>query len=349
MLENTALFLLEERLPDMLAVRHFSQVEFPFGSRDSHGMVGEAPAAWRLREELAAAALTDEHVLLLGDSGSGKELAASVVHELPARAARLVARNAATFPSGLIDAELFGTARNYPNAGTPERDGLVAAANGGTLFLDEIGELPAEQQAHLLRVLDRNGEYQRLGDEQTRRSRFRLIAATNRDASSLKHDFLARFTRRIHVPGLNERTADIPFLIHELLARQASTAAAAVNRFLDGGIPRIDPALLDLLLRRRYTHHIRELQRLLGVSTATSTEDYLAVTPELLAELRGAEPDSESDESTSTRTAADIPTDHIVAALRETGGNISRAASRLGITRYALRRLVRKHGLGSPE
>src|SRR6185503_16398678 len=117
--------------------------------------------------------------------------AARALHELSPRAERrLVSRNAATLPSGLMDAELFGNAKNYPNPGMAERAGLIGEANGGTLFLDEIGELPAELQAHLLRVLDGDGEYQRLGDAQQRRSDFRLVAATNRDPSSLKHDFL---------------------------------------------------------------------------------------------------------------------------------------------------------------
>ena len=117
--------------------------------------------------------------MLLGETGTGKELAARAVHRFSTRADRpLVARNAATMPAGLIDAELFGNARNYPNPGMAERPGLVGQADGGFLFLDEIGELPSELQAHLLRVLDAGGEYQRLGESRVRRSDFRLLAAT---------------------------------------------------------------------------------------------------------------------------------------------------------------------------
>ncbi len=139
---------------------------------------------WQMRERIAFAANAGKHVLLHGESGTGKELAARALHALSSRAGKpFVSRNAATLPSGLIDAELFGSARNYPNAGMPERAGLVGQADGGTLFLDEIAEIPAEQQAHLLRVLDADGEYQRLGEATTRRSDLVLVGATNRDVT----------------------------------------------------------------------------------------------------------------------------------------------------------------------
>src|SRR5262249_4513267 len=151
-----------------------------FGAPDPHGILGESPAAWALREHLSLAAHSGQHILLLGQSGTGKELAARAIHALsPRRDKPFIARNAATFPEGLVDAELFGTAKGYPNAGSPERPGLIAEADGGTLFLDEIGELPAHLSSHLLRVLDRGGEYQRLGESRVRRSDLRVVAATN--------------------------------------------------------------------------------------------------------------------------------------------------------------------------
>ncbi len=122
---------------------------------------------------LAFAAQSSHHVLVQGDSGSGKELAARAIHALSSRQrGPFVTRNAATLPEGLVDAELFGTVRGYPHAGSPERRGVIGEADGGTLFLDEIGELRHDLQAHLLRVLDHGGEYQRLGDARTRRSTF---------------------------------------------------------------------------------------------------------------------------------------------------------------------------------
>lgn len=141
-------------------------------------------------------------MLITGESGTEKELAAGAIHARSRRGKNvLVAHNAATFPAGLIDAELFGNPKHYPNTGMPERPGLVGEADGGVLFLDEIGELPLEMRARLLRLLDAGGEYRRLGEAKGRRSDFRLVATTNRDASMLKHDLLSRLKVRVALPG----------------------------------------------------------------------------------------------------------------------------------------------------
>lgn len=121
----------------------FDWAAYPFGEADALGIVGESAAAWKLRADVAFAAMTNAHVLVHGASGTGKELCAAALHALSPRARRpFIARNASTFPPGLVDAELFGHAKNYPNAGMPEREGLVGAADGGTLFLGENGEIP---------------------------------------------------------------------------------------------------------------------------------------------------------------------------------------------------------------
>src|SRR5690606_5527368 len=124
MVKASALFVVEARPREFPALRHYAGPPFGFGEPDAHGMVGESPHAWRLREQLAAAAAANLHVLLLGESGAGKELAAKVVHGLSARSGGpMVERNAATIPSTLLDAELFGNVRNFPNTGSPERPG----------------------------------------------------------------------------------------------------------------------------------------------------------------------------------------------------------------------------------
>jgi len=206
------------RRPPWPRLRHFDLAQAPaFGRPDQNGMVGESPALWDVREQLAFCAASNRHVLLLGESGSGKELAARALHRLSSRSAKpLVARNAATFPATLIDAELFGNAADYPNAGMPARAGVVGEAHNSTLFLDEIGELPRELQAHLLRVLDRGGEHQRLGEARVRQSDFTLVAATNRDLTELRLDILARLTLRVQLPSLTDRPEDIPLLIRHL-------------------------------------------------------------------------------------------------------------------------------------
>jgi two-component system nitrogen regulation response regulator GlnG/two-component system response regulator HydG len=251
----------------------------PFGEADTLGLVGESPSIWELRRQIAFTAARQTHVLVLGASGTGKELVARAIHALSARAAKpLISRNAATFPETLIDAELFGNARNYPNPGMADRSGLIGEADGSTLFLDEIGELPTPLQAHLLRVLDQ-GEYQRLGESTTRRSDLRLVAATNRPEQSLKHDVLARLRTRLTLPDLNARREDIPLITRYLLRRIAAADPAIAQRFmmtLRGQLePRITPELTRALAQHRYTTNVRELEKLLWDAMSHSPGTYL--------------------------------------------------------------------------
>jgi DNA-binding NtrC family response regulator len=342
-LRNAIVLLVTKRALASDVRRHASS-EFPFGGADAHGLVGESAAAWGLRESLAFAGRSREHVLLLGESGSGKELSARAIHALSARAARaMVSRNAATLPDALVDAELFGNAKNYPNPGMAERGGLLGEAHASTLFLDEVGELPAAAQAHLLRVMDQ-GDYQRLGEATQRRSDFRLIAATNREPSALKHDFAARFPLRVRLPGLNERLEDVPLLVQSILRGLCQASAGLVDRFFErrqGHVaePRVEPELVEWLLRHRYTTHVRELARLLWVAISTSPDDFIAATPEFLREVAAnpellvPEPDRAAIEN----------------ALTSARGNVTKAARVLGLrNRYVLYRLMKKVGLESP-
>jgi len=335
---RNALVLLVVRRRAERALQNASAA-FAFGGPDAHGIVGESPALWGLRESLAFAGRSREHVLITGESGSGKELAACAIHALSARAGRgMVSRNAATLPEALVDAELFGNAKNYPNPGMPERPGLVAEAHESTLFLDEIGELSATAQAHLLRVADREGEYQRLGDAQRRRADFRMIAATNRDPASLKHDFLARFPVRVHVPGLNERLEDIPLLVRATLRRLCDSSQGLLERFFERrgsklAEARIEPEVIELLLRHHYRTHLRELEHLLWTALATSQDDFIAATPEF---VRAAAPGSKAPAPEPDRAA-------IEQALSATKGNVTKAARLLGLrNRYVLYRIMRK-------
>jgi two-component system nitrogen regulation response regulator GlnG/two-component system response regulator HydG len=339
-LKNQLVLLCVTR-PEVMARTHACQPESapPFGEPDDAGLVGESPAVWELRERLAFAATSDRHVLLLGASGSGKELAAQTIHGLSERRRRtLVSRNAATLPASLVDAELFGNVKNYPNPGMPERRGLIGEADGGTLFLDEIGEVPEEVQAHLLRVMDA-GEYQRLGDARPLRSSFRLIAATNRDVSELKHDLAARLTVRIELPSLQDRREDIPLILRHLLRRAANANPTLFKRFAAAsGDFRVAPALVERLLRQDYTHHVRELDRLLWDAAAGSPGDFIAVPAETSSPLRSMPPPANP---ASEPTAEDLKS-----ALEAQGGSVTKAAAALGLSsRYALYRLLKKHGL----
>ncbi len=341
-IHNAVVFLVTSRppLPALTA-----PLDFPYGAPDPFGMIGESEVAWRLRASIAFAAATSHHVLILGDSGAGKELAARAVHGMSSRRdRRFIARNAATMPEALIDAELFGNVKNYPNPGMPERPGLIGEADGATLFLDEIGDLPERSQVHLLRVLDNDGEYHRLGEAQARKSSVRLVAATNRAPELLKHDFLARFTHRITLPGLPERRDDLPLLLSAILRRAARDNPQIATRFFErrnGEVaePRLAPDLVIRLLRHPFTHHVRELERLVWLALGTADADYIGMTPDVEREL------GESAES-ELIDAGELDRETLAKALADNDRSPTRTAKALGLkNRYVLLRLLKKHGL----
>jgi len=342
-LEHELVFLVARRPEQPPELKSFGLAgDIAFGAADPFGFVGETPAAWTLRDRLAFAAHAGEHVLVCGDSGTGKELCAAAIHALSPRGKRaLVARNAATFPAGLVDAELFGNAKNYPNPGTPEREGLIGEADGTTLFLDEIGELPAALQAHLLRVLDRNGEYQRLGESRVRTADLRVVAATNRAIAELKHDFAARFALKVEVPPLSARVADVPLLVRHLLGRVAAGNDEVRGRFFeargDDLVPRVAPALIDRLLRHTFRTNTRELAQILWQALAESRGDMVELTGGVVQRLTEAAP---------VRAPDEIGRAQIEAALAAADGNVTRAARALGVkNRFVLYRLMRKLGV----
>ena len=341
------LLLAASRPHELPAFQNLGKKHHPFGEADAHGFVGESEPAWKLRDSAAFVASRTAHVLLLGESGTGKEVVARTVHERSGKGnKRLVSRNAATLPAGLIDAELFGHVANYPNAGMPERPGLIGDADGSTLFLDEIGELPHDLSTKLLRVLDEGGEYQRLGDTRTRTSKFRLVAATNRPIASLKSDVAARFRLRISVPTLTERREDIPLLARHLLRRAAMQDPAIGARFFEGwdgrnGEPRLSIELMKKLVAHDYTTHIRELDVLLWASLGSSNTEIAELTPEVEESFSQGEPSMRSQVDVRNLTADDVR-----AAIEKAGGVHDKAWRELGLAnRHVLKRLVKKFGL----
>ena len=360
--QNQLLLTVVRRPLHMAAAPHFDVARHApaFGAPDAFGLVGESLAAWSLREHIAFVAQASAHALVLGPSGCGKELVSRAIHELSARRARpLVSRSAATIPESILDAELFGNLKNYPNPGTPERMGLVGEADGSTLFLDEIAELPPSLQAHLLRLLDAAGEYHRLGEARARRADLRLVGATNRAAADLKHDLAARLTLRLEVPGLDERPDDVPLVVRELLRRAELASPTLVRRFFhetDGHREaRLHPSLVDALVRHRYTLHVRELDALLWRAIHGSRDDYIDAPEDL---LEGA---ARPGESTEVRAAASPPPlpparpralerADIEAALARHAGRVTAAAEELGLpSRFALYRLMRRLGIERPH
>jgi transcriptional regulator with AAA-type ATPase domain len=310
---------------------------FPFGAPDRDGLVGESPATWALRRQIAAVGPLGGHVLVHGPSGSGKELVVRALHAAsPRAAAPLVSRSAATLPEPLIDVELFGNVRDFPGAGALERVGLLGEADRGALYLDELGELPHPLQARLMRVMD-SGEYHRLGDTRRRICDLRVYGATNRDPAALKHDLLARFTHQIRVPGLDERPDDIPLLARQMLRGVAREHPELRARFFTAeGEPRLAPGLVAALVRGAYTGHVRELAALLWRSLTEHPGPTIEA-PDRVAPGRAPklpEPHTLPEELTR---------EQIVAALAACDGVRELAWRHLGLqSRYQLKRLLKK-------
>jgi transcriptional regulator with AAA-type ATPase domain len=308
-----------------------------FGAPDAHGFVGESQAAWQLRSELSFAAPRAGHVLVLGATGTGKELIAHALHRDSKRSGPFVARNAATLPESLVDAELFGNAKGYPNPGMAERKGMIGAADGGTLFLDEFADLPAGAQAHVLRVLDA-GEYHRLGEDKARHSEFRLVAATNRPESALRADVLARFDFRIKTPDLGARPEDIPLIAIQLLRSMAGGDADLSARFFSPeGLPRLSEGFVRGLVQHTYVANVRELRQRLWTALATKTGNELAWPAAVPAV---------SDPSSSAATHDELSGEQLKHALQANNGSLEKTWRALGLAnRHVLHRLLRKHGL----
>jgi two-component system nitrogen regulation response regulator GlnG/two-component system response regulator HydG len=343
-------------------IRHADGLPEPghaYGRVDRHGFVGESPAMWRLREQVAFVASRRTHAIVFGESGTGKELVARALHAMSSRAGRaLVARNAATLPETLVDAELFGSARNYPNAGMPERPGLIGLANGSTLFLDEFAELPFALQTHLLRVLD-GGEYHRLGDARPCAADVRFVGATNRPPGALRDDVLARFALRLVVPSLAERVEDVPLLACHLLRKMAADDELVARRVFPGGDtsepPELTTSLVRALVRARYETNVRELESTLwrwvvggqieGPAGAAPGGRELPSEPPPSRASDGWGPPSVSLPASAPSGGGPSP-EQVQAALDEHNGSVERAWRALGLSsRFALSRLIKKHGL----
>jgi transcriptional regulator with PAS, ATPase and Fis domain len=287
------------------------------------------------------AAPVDAPVLLQGETGTGKELLACFIHANSRRSeGSLVTHNCAATPDGLLESELFGHKRGAFTGAWYERKGLIEEADGGTLFLDEMGDASPGFQARLLRVLQ-DGRFKRVGENAYRSSDFRVIAATNKDLASRVRDGTFRkdlYYRlnvfRVYLPPLRERPEDVRALALRLAAEHS------------GGEKEISEGALETLCRYQWPGNVRELENEIVRGIAVSGEDPL--TPDhLSARIRIGRSKEKvlSSGSTLRDIAADVERGAVAEALARYGGNRTRAARSLGLSRQGLTKKMRRLGL----
>ena len=305
--------------------------------------VGSSAAARKVRSAARQAAHSDLPILLLGDTGTGKEILARAIHEGSGRSRRrFVAVNCGLLTDSLLESELFGHAQGAFTGASRSKRGLVETAHGGTLLLDEVGDMSLSMQAGLLRFIEL-GEFRRVGETEMRRADVRVIAATHRSLEdsvaegSFRRDLLYRLdVIRIPIPPMRERIEDLPLLVADLVERTAERLGVAALRF--------DPAAIDALAGYHFPGNVRELvneiERLYAMLAPGSTITARELDPRFLgagtSDLRYAE------------SLRGFKAHLIGRALREAGGNRTRAAERLGLQRTSLVRMMRDLGLRYP-
>jgi formate hydrogenlyase transcriptional activator len=311
--------------------------ETPFGE-----IVGCSSSLKSVLEQVKRVASTDTTVLLLGETGTGKELVAKAIHHLSSRRDRAFVRtNCASIPPGLIESELFGHEKGAFTGAVAREIGRFELANRGTLFLDEVGDIPLEFQPKLLHVLQEQ-EFERLGCPRTLHVDFRLVTATNRDLRSMvgNREFRSDLYYRLNVfpieiPALRNRPEDIP-----LLARHfAQKYAQRMNKQIEA-IRRAD---LNALVRYPWPGNVRELQNIMERSVILSSHAVLQLAP-----MKPA--DNGPPRERPTLAAAER--EYILQALHQTNwvvGGPHGAATVLGLKRTTLVEKMRRLGIGRPQ
>ncbi len=296
----------------------------------SAGPVIGGPAMRRMVQELAAFAASELEVLLLGESGTGKDLAARQVHAHSDRAGELVAVNCAELAESLFEAELFGARKGAYTGATADRAGLFVAANGGTLFLDEVGELPLNLQAKLLRALEQR-EIRPVGGNRTVKVDVRLVSDTNRDLArqveqgAFREDLFHRLRgAEVYLPALREHTEDIPLLLEHIAG--------------DAPPPTVD--FVEKLMLHRWPGNVRELDRVLreAVARARAAGSDALKPSHLREELRRPPPPSEDDTFQPVKEA-----------LTRNKGNVSAVAAELGMHRAQIYSMLRDRGVSASD
>ena len=305
-------------------------------------IVGTSPALKSVLSRVSKVARSDSTVLITGETGTGKELVARAIHRRSDRASRaFVSVNCAAIPRDLIASEFFGHEKGAFTGATQQRLGRFELANGGTIFLDEIGELPAETQIALLRVLQEH-EFERVGGTRRIRVDVRVIAATNRDleaainAGSFRSDLFYRLNVfPIEIPSLRERRVDIPLLVEYFIDRYARKAGKNIKR--------VNKKTLELFQSYPWPGNIRELQNVIERSIILCESDIFSIDENWLPQQLPPTPESKQIVELP-RTLLVQEKNMIEAALKDTGGRVSGptgAAVKLGIPRSTLESKIR--------
>jgi formate hydrogenlyase transcriptional activator len=308
-------------------------------------IVGESPALRTALSLVSVVAPTDSSVLILGETGTGKELVARAVHKLGIRSEKaFVKLNCAAIPLGLLESELFGHEKGAFTGAIAQKTGRFELADKGTLFLDEVGDIPLELQAKLLRVLQEQ-EFERLGSNRTHKVDVRLIAATHRDLPAMvkqgtfRDDLYYRLkVFPIRVPALRQRSEDIPRLVRHFTALYAQR----MNKRIDV----IPPETMDALLRYQWPGNVRELQNFIERAVILSPQSILRAP---VAELEPFQPHKGSN--VPIYGLAEVERDHILRALEASNwviGGQSGAAERLGMKRTSLAYRMKKLRIRRP-
>jgi nitrogen regulation protein NR(I) len=324
-------------------------------------LVGESPAMKAIHEMVARVADSPSTILITGESGTGKGLIAQELHRLSSRAEKaLIKVNCAAIPKDLVESELFGYEKGAFTGAVGSKPGRFELADGGTLFLDEIGEIPGEIQVKLLRALQES-EFERVGGVRTLRVDVRLIAATNRDLKALiaegrfREDLFYRLAVvPMELPPLRERREDIPILVAHFIAK--------FNARLGKKVEGVDPEAMQLLQAYGWPGNIRELENLMERSVLFADGPIIEASqlPDALRERAAgapvpiapvgplaaiASPAGASMKEIVRQAQAELERGLIAAALEETGGNVTRAAKRLQISRKSLQVKMKDLGL----
>ena len=335
---------LENALSNLQSIRE--QRLYPTEVRAEFGeIVGESPALKSALNLVSVVAPTNSSVLILGKTGTGKELIARAIHDLSGRRARVFVKlNCAAIPLGLLESELFGHEKGAFTGAIAQKTGRFELADKGTLFLDEVGDIPLECQAKMLRILQER-EFERLGSNHTHKVDVRLVAATHRDLASMvrhgtfREDLYYRLSVfPIHVPTVRQRTEDIPKLVWHFTA----LFARRMNKRID----EIPPETMDALVRYPWPGNVRELQNFIERAVILSPHSVLrAPTSEL-------EPFSAHKDSYMPMTGLqEFERENILRALEVSKwviGGRNGAAERLGMKRTSLVYRMRKLRINRP-